>query len=105
MEYYERAWEAYQKALELDRKPQYLNDGAVILHYGLQRSPELAIAMYDEAEELALEMQAKGEFAEGEEEIVKIALRDARNNRKLLKRALERQKEKQGGEDGGDGRP
>jgi len=61
--------------------------------------------MSDEAEELALEMQAKGEFAEGEEEIVKIALRDARNNRKLLKRALERQKEKQGGEDGGDGRP
>jgi hypothetical protein len=49
-------------------------------------------------------MQAKGEFAEGEEEIVKIALRDARNNRKLLKRALERQKEKQQEKkgDGGD---
>lgn len=106
-EYYERAWEAYQKALELDRKPQYLNDGAVILHYGLQRNPELAIAMYDEAEKLALEMQAKGEFADGEEEIVKIALRDARDNRKRLKGALERQKEKKkkGGEDGGDGRP
>ncbi|MGD2016664.1 MAG: tetratricopeptide repeat protein [Planctomycetota bacterium] len=104
MEYYERALVAYEKALELDRKPQYLNDGAVILHYGLQREPERAIAMYDEAEKLALEMQAKGEFAEGEEEIVKIALRDARNNRKLLKRALERQKEKQQEKkgDGGD---
>ncbi len=101
-DYYERAWEAYQKALELDRKPQYLNDGAVILHYGLQRNPELAIAMYDEAEKLALEMQAKGEFAEGEEEIVKIALRDARNNRKLLKAALERQKKKDA-KKGGDG--
>ena len=76
----------------------------MILHYGLQREPERAIAMYDEAEKLALEMQAKGEFAEGEEEIVKIALRDARNNRKLLKRALERQKEKQQEKkgDGGD---
>ena len=106
MEYYERAWEAYQQALELDRKPQYLNDGAVILHYGLQRDPELAIAMYDEAEELALAMQAKGEFAEGEEEIVKIALRDARNNRKLLKQALERQKKKEekgAGDEGGAG--
>ena len=79
----------------------------MILHYGLQRNPELAIAMYDEAEKLALEMQAKGEFADGEEEIVKIALRDARDNRKRLKGALERQKEKKkkGGEDGGDGRP
>ncbi|MDG1984857.1 MAG: hypothetical protein P8M11_09835 [Planctomycetota bacterium] len=106
-DYYERALKAYETALELDRKPQYLNDGAVILHYGLQRDLDRAISMYDEAEALALEMQAKGEFAEGEEEIVTIALRDARNNRKLLKRAMARQKEKgekQGDEDGG-GRP
>ena len=41
MEYYERAWEAYQKALELDRKPQYLNDGAVILHYGPPAQPRV----------------------------------------------------------------
>ncbi|MEM1447738.1 MAG: tetratricopeptide repeat protein [Planctomycetota bacterium] len=84
-QYFERSWEAYERAIELDRKPYYLNDGAVILHYYLKRDSKKAIALYDEAEKMAEAMLAEGTLSSSEKDLVKIALRDARNNRAALK--------------------
>lgn len=103
-DYYERSWQAYQRALELDRKPQYLNDGAVLLHYYLDRDFDRAIAMYDEAETLAESMLAEGGLDEVEEEVVRIALRDARNNRDLLEAKIEARRVEERGEAGSEGR-
>ena len=100
-EYFARAWEAYSKAIELDRRPEFLNDGAVILHYYIEDRYDEAIALYDEAEALAQEWLDKGDLTGDDLDVVKIALRDAKNNRKALRRKIERQKS--GGAGGGAG--
>lgn len=84
-QYWERAWEAYSKALELDRRPEYINDGAVLLHYYLERDYDKALSMYDEAEALAQDWLANREMTEDEKGIVEFALRDAKDNRAKLK--------------------
>lgn len=89
-QYWERSWEAYSRAMELERRPEYVNDGAVLLHYYLERDYDKALAMYDEAEQLAEEWLANRELEDGERTIVETALRDAKDNRAKLKRKIER---------------
>lgn len=89
-EYFARAWEAYSKAIELDRRPEFLNDGAVILHYYIEDRYDDAIALYDEAEALAQEWIAKGDLTGDDLEVVTIALRDAKNNRKALRAKIKK---------------
>lgn len=91
-EYWEQAWKAYSKAIELDKRPEYINDGAVLLHYYLERDYDKAIAMYDEAEALAKDWLANRELTESEKGIVEIALRDAGDNRAKLRAKIKRQK-------------
>ena len=70
----------------MDKRPEYINDGAVLLHYYLEREYDKAIAMYDEAEALAKnrELSDSGEHVE-------IELRDMANRAKLRAK-IERQK-------------
>ncbi|MEM8711799.1 MAG: hypothetical protein AAGG01_12670, partial [Planctomycetota bacterium] len=88
-EHYERSWEAYSKALAMQRTSYHLNDAAVLLHYYLERDYDTAIAMYDEAEAMATERLEKGGLSAEEKPLVEIALRDAKNNRALLKKKIE----------------
>ncbi len=99
--HFERAWEAYSRALELDRKSYYLNDGAVILHYYLERDYPLAFEMYDEAEALA-QKELAAEPSDDERPLIEIALRDAKDNRAKLKAKIENKKKRdQDGQKGG----
>ena len=88
-EHYERSWETYNTALEMARTSYHLNDAAVLLHYYLERDYDQAIAMYDEAEEMAAARLEKGGLSAEEKPLVEIALRDAVNNRKALKKKIE----------------
>lgn len=92
-EMYERSWKAYSKALELDpENPAFLNDGAVLLHYNLQRDYELALEMYAKATvEAEKRLAGKGLSAELRS-IYQLALRDSVNNRKLLEAQIEKEK-------------
>jgi tetratricopeptide (TPR) repeat protein len=120
-EHYERSWETYNKALEMARTSYHLNDAAVLLHYYLERDYDHAIEMYDEAEAMATKRLAEEKLSAEEKPLVEIALRDAVNNRKALKKKIEdakRRAEKKdekpvdgesgggdsGGDSGGDGK-
>ena len=91
-QYWEKAWTAYSRAIDMDKRPEYINDGAVLLHYYLEREYDKAIAMYDEAEALAKGWLANRELSESEKGIVEIALRDAGDNRAKLRDKIKRQK-------------
>lgn len=93
-EHFERSWETYNKALELARTSYHLNDAAVLLHYYLERDYDQAIAMYDEAEEMAAARLEKGGLSADEKPLVEIALRDSRDNRAKLKAKIEKAKKK-----------
>jgi hypothetical protein len=86
---WERAWVGYSTALELDPgNPAYLNDGAVILHYCLERDLELAAEMYERAFARAEEELARDDLSEELRDLYRIARRDSRNNLALLKAGL-----------------
>ena len=91
-QYWEKAWTAYSRAIDMDKRPEYINDGAVLLHYYLEREYDKAIAMYDQAEALAKDWLANRELSDSEKSIVEIALRDAGDNRAKLRAKIERQK-------------
>lgn len=91
MRLFERSFRAYSRALDLvPDDPAYLNDTAVILHYYLDRDPAQALAWYDEAEARASELLERDDLTPDRREIVRIALRDAKNNRRDLQKILER---------------
>ncbi len=94
MELYERSLAAYEQALALDpENPAFLNDTAVVLHYNLQREYDRALAMYAKAAERAQALLDGGGLEAEIEELFRIALRDARNNSRLLERRIEAERE------------
>lgn len=91
MDYYEKSWAGYQRAIGCDpENPAYLNDGAVLLHYYLDRDLEKAIEMYKLAETNALRLLEDESLSKEKRELFRIALRDSKNNRKLLEAKLEK---------------
>lgn len=92
MAQYERSWQAYGKALEIEpENPAFLNDAAVILHYCLDREPDRAKAMYEKAKVRAEIELARKDLAPELRDIYKIALRDSKNNLEKLARGDKRQ--------------
>jgi hypothetical protein len=86
--------EAYERALALEPKnPAYLNDTAVILHYNLRRDFERALALYAEATVEANRLLEAGGLDPETKDVVQIALRDSKNNRRTLERQLEKAKQ------------
>ncbi|MDP6408578.1 MAG: tetratricopeptide repeat protein [Planctomycetota bacterium] len=84
--FWERAWVGYSTALELEpANPAYLNDGAVILHYCLERDLDVAADMYERAFALAEELLARDDLSEELRDLYRIARRDSRNNLAKLK--------------------
>ena len=72
---------AYEHALSLaPGDPQILNDLAVILHYYLKRDDDRARELYRKAIERAEAILASGEKEGQDLDLVRTALRDARNN-------------------------
>lgn len=91
---WEASLEAYERALALEPKnPAYLNDTAVILHYNLRRDFERALALYAEATLEATRLLEAGGLDPETKDIVQIALRDSKNNRRTLERQLEKAKQ------------
>jgi len=89
--YWEAAYEAYSRALELDPKnPIYLNDTAVVLHYNLQRDLDRALAMYEEALRLAEAALAEGSLSHDERRAYETVVRDAGDNLLKLSALLDR---------------
>lgn len=96
MPMYERSFEAYTRALELSPgNPAYLNDGAVILHFYLEREYERALAMYIEATAAAEKLLAGGDVSAEDRPVVEIALRDSKDNRRQLERKIEAEKRRE----------
>ena len=94
-EMYERSWKAYSKALEVEpENPAFLNDGAVLLHYNLERDYELALEMYASATVQAEKLLADKGLSAELRRIYELALRDSVNNRKLLEAKIEADKRK-----------
>lgn len=89
---FEKSWQAYAKALELEPdNPAFLNDAAVILHYYLDREPGRAKAMYEKAaQRAAVELERK-DLAPDVRELYQTALRDSKNNLEKLARGDKRQ--------------
>jgi tetratricopeptide (TPR) repeat protein len=82
---YERAFEAYEKALALEpENPGYLNDTAVMLHYYLQRDLDRARSMYEQAAEAAERELGRADRAPDARELFATARRDARDNLRRL---------------------
>ncbi|MFN0008904.1 MAG: tetratricopeptide repeat protein [Planctomycetota bacterium] len=89
---YEKAWQAYGNALEIEpENPAFLNDAAVILHYCLDREPDRAKAMYEKASERAEIELARRDLTPEMRDIYRIALRDSKNNLEKLARGDKRQ--------------
>jgi Tfp pilus assembly protein PilF len=90
--YFEKAYAAYTKALELmPENPALLNDTAVMLHYYLDRDSDKAKAMYKKAAELA-EAELKREDLTPEVRTRdETALRDSKNNLAKLERGDKRE--------------
>jgi tetratricopeptide (TPR) repeat protein len=96
MPMYERSFEAYTQALDLSPgNPAYLNDGAVILHFYLERDYDRALAMYAEASSKAQERLAKGDLSDFERTVIETALRDSKDNRRQLERKIEAEKRRE----------
>lgn len=89
-ELWERSWETYQYALSIEpENPALLNDGAVVLHYNLERDYETAEAMYIRAAENAEAMLADPDVEEERVPFYETALRDSRNNLPMLRAKME----------------
>lgn len=90
-QYWERSWEAYQKAIELaPNDPAYLNDGAVVLHYNLRRDFDKAEEMYIRSAKVAQELIDSGTITdETQLAITRTALKDAQDNLAVLRKDLE----------------
>lgn len=92
-ELYEQSWVAYLQAMKLaPDKPHLYNDGAVLLHYYLERDYDKAFELYDRAFELATEQLATGGLSEEDLRLVKLAERDSKNNSRALKKKIEGKK-------------
>jgi hypothetical protein len=107
-QYHEASLENYSRALELEPgNPIYLNDTAVILHYCLDRELDRALEMYHEATRRAEAELKRTDLKAGARPGIEIALRDSKNNARLLakkieKREREKEKEQEEADSGGD---
>ena len=91
LERYERSYAAYARAVELvPTHPVFLNDGAVILDYYLQRDYDRAMEMYRTAAEHADAWLARDDQGEQELQALRLAKRDSNNNMRILERKIER---------------
>lgn len=91
-ELHEKAMHFYSRALEMEPdNPGFLNDKAVMLHYYLDRDLDDALAMYRRATALAEAALARPDLAKDRREWYEIALRDSRENARLLLERLERE--------------
>ncbi len=80
-ELFQAAWDAYARALVLEpENPQLINDGAVILQFGLKRDFELARSMYQKAQVLASAALASPDLGATLRESYGRAQEDARRN-------------------------
>lgn len=87
-ELFERAFAAYERALELaPDDPGTLNDSGVVLQYGLERDLPLARARYERALERAALELARTDLARPERARLEQVVRDARANLAELERA------------------
>ncbi|QDU69009.1 tetratricopeptide repeat protein [Engelhardtia mirabilis] len=90
---YERSFEAYDRALQMvPDSPAFLNDAAVLLHYYLERDYDKALEMYARAKDLAEQQLESGKLSADERPIIEIALRDAKNNSRLLREKIEKER-------------
>lgn len=88
---YEQSYEAYSRALELSPDdPGVLNDTALILQYHLLRDLDYALELYDRAIVAATRMLENPDIDSRTADATRIALRDATNNSRMLRAALER---------------
>lgn len=86
---WERAYEAYSRALELSPDdPSILNDTAVMLHYYLDRDTERAKEMYKKSNAKAQEQLARKDLSAETRQLYEIALRDSKNNLAKLERGI-----------------
>ena len=87
----EKSLAAYQQALSIQPDdPQIMNDLAVIYHYYLETEDEIALELYRNAIVRAEEILSAENSAGDDLSLVKVALRDARNNLSKLSRGNRR---------------
>lgn len=92
LQYFETAFQEYEKALELEpENPNYLNDTAVMLHYYLDRDLERAKSLYQKAAERAAALLEKKGLSVADKEAYQIALRDSKNNLAKLEKGIKTQ--------------
>lgn len=90
--FFEKAYAAYSKALEISPdNPALLNDAAVMLHYYLDRETEKAKSMYKRAAELAEAELQRSDLNPAVRELYQTALRDSRNNLAKIERGDKRE--------------
>ncbi|MFK5954938.1 MAG: hypothetical protein QM477_00680 [Planctomycetota bacterium] len=81
----EKSLKAYAKAHELKPDdPQIMNDYAVIYHYYLKTKDDVARQLYKQAISRAEAMLESGEVKEADQNRIRTALHDAKNNLKKL---------------------
>jgi tetratricopeptide (TPR) repeat protein len=87
----EKSLAAYQQALSIQPDdPQIMNDLAVIYHYYLETEDEIALELYRNAIIRAEEILSAENSAGDDLSLVKVALRDARNNLSKLSKGNRR---------------
>ncbi len=86
-ELWDRAYAAYEHALELKPKdPNIVNDTAVMLHYYLNREYDRVEEMYKLSNQLALAELARTDISPDDRAVVEIAKRDSADNLRRLKK-------------------
>lgn len=89
MALFEKAYECYSKALELQPgDPSILNDTAVMLHYYLDRDLERAKELYKRANQRAKELLAKGGLEPEMKKLYETAETDSGNNLRKLEAGI-----------------
>jgi tetratricopeptide (TPR) repeat protein len=92
LEWLEKSWKAYSKALEIEPdNPAYLNDAAVILHYYLDRDLERAKEMYKKAAERAEIELLRKDLPADLRALYRTTLKDSKNNLAKLERGEKRE--------------
>ena len=87
---WEASWKAYQDAWKLaPDKPHLYNDGAVLLHYYLEREYDHAFELYDKAYEMASAQLEEGGLSEEDRALVELAKRDSKDNAEKLRKKIE----------------